>query len=150
MLNDLSSFTKSSTPLQIASEKNELSTLYKSINFEDFCANNKAIINNSLTADIYAVCNSGQLNSTTCQYIRSTLTEAYYVNRCAVIQMTQLPKGALSFKNYLINTYSSFLQNSSSITLQDVMELNQGFTILGIYEQELMRVWRDLTSTMIS
>ena len=33
MLNDLSSFTKSSTPLKIASESNKLSALYKSINF---------------------------------------------------------------------------------------------------------------------
>ena len=62
----------------------------------------------------------------------------------------QLPKGAISFKNYLISKYSLFFQNITTITTQDVMELNQGFIILGIYEQELMTLWLDLTSRMIS
>ena len=61
----------------------------------------------------------------------------------------QLPKGAISFKNYLINRYSLFFQGANPITTQDVMELNQGFIILGIYEQELMSVWLALTTKMI-
>jgi hypothetical protein len=98
--------------------------------FDNFCESMRSIFNTTLTKEFADICDV--TNAVWCSYLYTVLSEDSLVNRCESIQSGQMVKGVENYNNFFLRQVVPFFNGLGSLSLQEVVEINDAYKMIDI------------------